>query len=107
MMTFQIKQNDTSPQIEAVLSDAAGTAIDLNGAAVRFHMRRAGGAVVIDAAATIVTAAAGLVRYVWIAGDTATAGSYQAEFEVTYADGTIETFPNAANIQIDILADIT
>jgi hypothetical protein len=87
MMTFQIKQNDTSPQIEAVLSDAAGTAIDLNGAAVRFHMRRAGGAVVIDAAATIVTAAAGL--------------------EVTYADGTIETFPNAANIQIDILADIT
>tara|TARA_R110000822_G_scaffold68652_5_gene167029 strand:+ start:608 stop:931 length:324 start_codon:yes stop_codon:yes gene_type:complete len=107
MMTFRIKQNDTSPQIEAVLSDAAGTAIDLSGAAVRFHMRRAGGAVVIDAAATIVTAAAGLVRYVWLAGDTATAGSYQAEFEATYADGAIETFPNAANIQIDILADIT
>ena len=106
-MTFQIKQNDTSPQLDAVLSDAAGVAIDLGFGSVRFHMRRAGGAVVIDAAATIVTAASGLVRYVWIAGDTDTAGSYQAEFEVTYADGAVETFPNSSNIQIDIMSDLT
>ena len=106
-MTFRIKQNDTSPQIEAVLSSAAGTPIDLNGASVRFHMRRAGAAVVIDAAATIVTAAAGLVRYSWTAGDTDTAGSYQAEFEVTYSDATVETFPNTANLEIVIMEDVT
>lgn len=107
MMTFRIKQNDTSPELEAALSDATGTAINLNGASVRFHMRRAGGPVVVDAAATIVTAAAGLVRYVWTAGNTNTAGSYQAEFEVTYGDGSIETFPNSSNIQVDIMADLT
>tara|TARA_R110000824_G_scaffold36239_3_gene112770 strand:+ start:122 stop:442 length:321 start_codon:yes stop_codon:yes gene_type:complete len=106
-MPFQIKQHDTSPEIEAVLSNAAGTPIDLNGASVRFHMRRAGGPVVVDAAATIVTAAAGLVRYSWNSGDTDTAGSYQAEFEMTYGDGSIETFPNSSNIQIDIMADLT
>lgn len=106
-MSFQIKKNDTSPQLEAVLSNAAGTPIDLNGASVRFHMRRAGGPILIDAAATIVTAGAGLVRYVWTAGDTDTAGSYQAEFEVTYADSSIETFPNSSNIQVDIMADLT
>ena len=70
-------------------------------------MRRTGAAVVIDAAATIVTAAAGLVRYSWASGDTDTAGSYQAEFEVTYADGSIETFPNSSNIKIDIMEDLT
>ena len=61
----------------------------------------------VDAAATIVTAAAGLVRYSWNSGDTDTAGSYQAEFEMTYGDGSIETFPNSSNIQIDIMADLT
>lgn len=106
-MTFQIKQHDTSPQLEAVLSDASGTAINLGFASVRFHMRRTGAAVVIDAAATVVTAAAGLVRYSWTAGDTDTAGSYQAEFEVTYGDGSIETFPNSSNIKIDIMEDVT
>lgn len=106
-MTFRIKQNDTSPGLEAVLSNAGGTAINLNGSSVRFHMRRAGAAVVIDAAATIVTAAAGLVRYSWTAGDTDTAGSYQAEFEVTYADGSIESFPNTANLDIVIMEDVT
>lgn len=106
-MPFQIKQHDTSPEIEAVLSNAAGAPIDLNGASVRFHMRRAGGPIVVDAAATIVTAGAGLVRYVWTASNTSTAGSYQAEFEVTYGDGSIETFPNSSNIQIDIMADLT
>ena len=106
-MTFRIKQNDPSPQIEAVLSNAAGTPIDLNGASVRFHMRRAGGPVVVDAAATIVTAAAGLVRYSWAGSNTNTVGSYLAEFEVTYADGAVETFPNDRNLLVDIMADLT
>jgi len=48
-----------------------------------------------------------LVRYNWIAADTDTIGSYQAEFEVTYADASIETFPNDGYIRVEIIDDIT
>jgi len=106
-MTFYVKQNDTSPAMLATLQDADGNAIDLTSASVRFHMRPVGGGqVVVDEAATIVTAASGLVRYDWIAADTDTIGSYQAEFEVTYADASIETFPNDGYIRVEIIDDI-
>ena len=106
-MTFYIKQNDTSPKLLATLQNASGSAIDLTGASVRFHMRTiSGSSIVVDAAATIVTALSGIVRYSWTAPDTATIGSYQGEFEVTYADATIETFPNDGYISIEIIDDI-
>jgi len=53
-----------------------------------------------------VTPLSGLVRYNWQAADTATVGSYQVEFEVTYADATVETFPNDGYIRVEIIADI-
>jgi len=106
MSTFYMKQNDTQPRMLATLQDGDGTAINLTGASVRFHMRTLGGSTVVDAAATIVTAASGLVRYDWVAADTDTVGSYQAEFEVTYSDTTIETFPNSGYIRVEITDDI-
>ena len=106
-MTFYIKQNDTSPSILATLQDAEGSAVDLTGAGVRFHMRSMTlNQTVVDAAAVIVTDLSGEVRYNWDAADTASVGSYQAEFEVTYADGSIETFPNDSFIRVDITDDI-
>jgi len=106
-MTFYVKQNDTSPAMLATLQDADGNAVNVTGATVRFHMRAVGSTtVVVDEAATIVTALDGLVRYDWQAADTDTIGSYQAEFEVTYADATRETFPNDAYIRVEIIDDI-
>lgn len=106
-MTFYVKQNDTSPAMLATLQDAEGNAVNLTGATVRFHMRSVGGNPVVDAAATIVTPLSGIVRYNWVAADTDTAGTYQAEFEVTYADASIETFPNDGYIVVQIIDDIT
>ncbi len=106
-MTFYVKQNDTSPAMLATLQDAEGNAVNLTGATVRFHMRSVGGGnPVVDAAATVVTAASGIVRYNWVAADTDTVGTYQAEFEVTYADASIETFPNDGYIVVQIIDDI-
>lgn len=106
-MTFYIKQNDTSPAMLATLQDADGNAINLTGASVRFHMRTIGSSqTTVDAAATVVTAASGIVRYAWDAADTATVGSYQAEFEVTYSDASIETFPNDGFIRVKITDDV-
>ena len=107
-MTFYVKQNDTSPAMLATLQDADGNAINLTGATVRFHMRAVGSTqVVVDQAATVVTPLEGIVRYNWAADDTDTIGSYQAEFEVTYFDASIETFPNDGYIRVEVIDDIT
>lgn len=102
MATFSIKRNDTSPALEYTLSPE----VDLTAASVRFHMRLRGGATKVDAAATIVTVNPGVVRYDFVAANTDTAGIYDAEFEITYSDSTLETFPNVGYIAVKIDADI-
>lgn len=107
MSYFQIKRGDTSPSILATLTDAGGAPVNLTGATVRFHMRPASApTATVDAAAVIVNPSAGTVRYDWQSGDTATAGWHEAEWEVTYADSAVETFPNAGAQVIRIDPDI-
>lgn len=106
-MAFFIKQNDTSPAIRTTLYDGNNLPQDITGNnGVRFHMRAVGGAVVIDEAATVVDAGGGVVGYTFDASETATVGLYEAEFEVTYADNSVETFPNVGYIDITIVDDI-
>lgn len=108
MATFYIKEGDTSPAIEYVLSP---TDIVLTGANVVFNMwdrrrvvkvSRAVGSVTDDGSASDTPT----IQYDWVSADTDTAGTYYAEFEVTYADSTIETFPNDGYITIEIRKDI-
>jgi hypothetical protein len=104
MTDFTIKRNDTSPALRYTLSPT----VDLTGASVVFHMQdRTGAAVLTGYAASIVSpATAGIVQYDPLAAHTATAGHYIGEFQVTYADSTIETFPNSGGISIHIPEDI-
>ena len=106
-MAFFIKQNDTAPILQASLKDANDQIITLTGATVQFKMRAVSSTTaLINSSATIVDADSGSVKYEWVANDTQTAGSYFAEFQVTFAGGRIETFPNGEYIQITILDDI-
>lgn len=106
-MTFNIKQNDTSPNLTATLLDEDGLPVPLISAqSARFHMRNSEGTVVIDADIIITDAVAATVLYAWQASDTATAGTYQAEVEITFLNGQIETFPNVGYLEIVITDDI-
>lgn len=106
-MSFYIKQNDTSPSLRSFLRDGDGDPIDLTGATVKFLMRPIGGTTLkINDSAVIVTALSGLVQYEWEVGDTDTVGSYQAEFEVTYTGGDVETFPNNGYIRVEVTDDL-
>lgn len=105
-MAFTIKQSDTSPSIRATLQDADGNPINLTGSTVRFHMKSLEGTVVVDSLATITTPLSGVITYDWLTTDTDTAGTYFAEFEVTYADSSVETFPNTGNLAIIITPEL-
>jgi hypothetical protein len=104
--TFTIKQGDTIPPLLATLYDETGTALDLTGGSVRFHMRQEGRSTPkVDAAAVIVDAPNGIVRYDWDSGgaDTDVASDdWQGEFEVTTQGGDIVTCPNDDYIPIII-----
>ena len=98
-MPFAIKQNDTSPTLNATLRDADDAVVSLTGATVRFHMRRVGsGTAGVDSAAIVIGDGS--------ASDTASVGTYEGEFEVIFADGTIETFPNSGFFSITVTDDL-
>lgn len=100
---FHIKVGDTAPALEAICKDADGDAVSVAGATVRFHMRLLGGASTkVNALATIVDGPAGQVKYQWQTADTDTAGNYRGEFQVTFSNGTIETFPNRGDLPLEI-----
>ena len=104
---FYLKTGDTSPALSVTLKDADGNAVDLTGATVVFNMNNEDDEQVIDrGACTILVAASGTVKYSWSAADTATAGYYTAEFEVTYSDTTVETFPNRGYLEVQITDDL-
>ncbi len=103
--TFFIKKGDTSPSLIFALLPAS---VDLTGATVRFSMRSRAGTVLINRAAAVIVTATGTptVRYDWQAGNTDTPGFHEAEFEVSYPGGAVETFPNAGFLGVSIASDI-
>jgi uncharacterized protein YfaS (alpha-2-macroglobulin family) len=105
-MAFSIKQNDTGPSLLATLKDANDVPVNITGADVRFHMKSLEGVVKIDSDMTVVNSADGLVRYDWLVGDTDTFGTYYVEFEVTYVDGSVETFPNTGSLVVSVVKEL-
>ena len=93
--TAYLKQNDTSPALDAILTDANGDPVDVTDSTVRFHMMQIGATTLkIDAVASVIDGPTGHVRYALQNGDTDTPGSYKAEYQVTFPDGSTETFKN-------------
>lgn len=100
MADFTIKRNDTRPVLEVQLTDTVNgvtTPIDLTAATgVKLLMRTQGGqtGTAVNSACTFIDRPTGWIRYTWISADTATAGLYWAEFQITWTDGGVETVPN-------------
>ena len=111
--SFTIKRGDTGPALEVTLLDSDGTALDISGnLGVQFQMKErqyAGdGAVAlkVDAAATVVNASGGVVKYSWTSADTNEVGEFVGEFVVTAGDGTIRTVPSPSFITVRVVGDL-
>jgi hypothetical protein len=96
---FYIKQNDTRPAITAILTDA-------NDAAVNMRVEPAGSVKVNASSANVTDSEAGQVSYNWTSSNTDTAADYEAEFQVTFAGGAVQTFPGRNWIAVHVIDDI-
>tara|TARA_Y100000310_G_scaffold124109_1_gene122851 strand:- start:561 stop:893 length:333 start_codon:yes stop_codon:yes gene_type:complete len=105
---FYIKQNDTRPAITANLTDANDAAVNLTGSSVKFNMRvePAGTTKISLGAAIIENAEAGQVSYSWTSSNTDTADDYEGEFQVTFAGGSVQTFPGRNYIAVHVIDDV-
>ena len=109
MSTFRLKRGDTSPAIKYQLVDDTGAPVDISGADVRFLVEDHETLLVDDdrnGNVSVPDPTKGIVRYDWQPADTQGAGIFDAEWEVTYSDGTTETFPNTEDITVRIIQDI-
>jgi len=99
-----LRKGDTAPALLAYLYAPDGTPANLVGATVQLVMREARSRKVqVQAAAVVVDAAEGLVRYTWQASDTTKASEYEAWFVVTYPGGLQESFPNVGAHTVRIM----
>lgn len=106
---IEMKVGDDGPLFTAKLVDLDGTPAYLNGARVRFKMKRVGDDVLtIDDTCRILDPEQGQVAYDWEDQDTADPGAYVGVFDVDY-DGTIgsefntdETFPRDGYLSFHI-----
>lgn len=108
MAQLVIKRNDTSPPFTVDLEDGNGDAVNLQvDDAVVFSMRESTSQTIkVTRQAAVFTPGDNRVEYRWQAGDTDTAGEYEAEWEVTFADGTVQTFPGYDYDLVIVTGDI-
>ena len=102
MSDLNFVQNDTAPSIFGTLT-VLGTPVDLTGAqGVRFQMRNvSSGRYTVDAPATVVTAAAGAVRYDLEDEDLRQPGAFIARWQVTFSDGSVQHSEPENTITVD------
>jgi lysophospholipase L1-like esterase len=104
-MTVQLKRNDTKDTISYTVTNLDGSVVNLTGASIKFVMGK-NKTLITNATATIVSAAAGTVSYTLTESDTLVAGTFNAEFEVTFSDGKVKTYPSNGYIQVKIEANM-
>lgn len=93
-MSLTFVQGDTAPDITAQIheEDDPLVPVNLTNCSVKFQMRKSDDKrFTVNAAATIVDAANGFVRYQWGPNDLGTTGEYVIQWEVTYQGGRIQT----------------
>lgn len=105
--TLYLVEGDNAKDVATELSNATGVQ-DLSGATVVLNLKeRKDGVVVYTTPCDVTDAAAGIVTIAGSARTTWVAGTYYAEFVVTYGDSSHDTFPTVAPAAVVIRARAT
>ena len=101
------KRNDTSP-ITGTLKSNDGVADLSNVSSVRLYVANStDDPLLVDGEAEIIDAAGGKVRYTPTSADFDESGFFICEWEVEYANGSIQTFPNSDYLTLEIVDDLS
>ena len=112
-----MKRHDTRPFLDVQLQDVDGNNLNVSAAIateVKFTMKEIDSSTVVATGTCTILPADdqtqdngydGRVRYYWQAADTATAGEYLGEFQITYTNGDKMTVPTSGALAIVILED--
>jgi len=112
---FLIKQGDGASRLEATVENSGGTAVSVENATVILRIAPISGGTLTVAGTAIIdqvgngtggTGAMGQIHYNWGANDTAVPGLYCGEWQVRFASGTVQTFPNADPFLVQVTAAI-
>ncbi len=113
---IEMKRGDTRPDVILDPLDGAGALINMVDpplgpvGGIEFHLRDPDSSTELTLVGTASVQGAGasnFLRYRWDDDDTADlVGEYRGEFEVVYADGGRETFPNGRDLKIVFHADV-
>jgi len=103
---IEMKRGDTRPDVVLDPLDGAGAVVNVVDpplgplTTLEFHLRDPESAAELTLAG-VASVVAGALRFRWADADTAAlVGEYAGEFEVVYADGGRETFPNGRDLKI-------
>tara|TARA_B100000073_G_C23581603_1_gene512462 strand:- start:314 stop:667 length:354 start_codon:yes stop_codon:yes gene_type:complete len=107
-LVHYLKRNDSLPDLEVTLQDSSGTALSLTGATVKFSMKNdVDNTIKIDkTACTLISGVTGGVKYNFTSANTNVAGTYQAEFQIEYANSDVLTVPTQGAVSVVILEDV-
>jgi len=89
---IELVRNDKLFDIKFIVTDINGNPINLTGSTISFKMKnQKTGASLSLGLCEIINASAGLCKYVVQAGDLSTAGVYDAELQILFETGAIQT----------------
>lgn len=89
MAILKTVAGNTGPPL-VITCQRDGVAINLTGCTVQFIIAKGSTITQAGRAATLTTAASGIVTYVPLSTDFPLAGTYKVDVKVTYSDATIE-----------------
>lgn len=100
----KMKSGDTSMAFTSTLL-VDGVAVNLTGCSVLFLLKSLQGSET-SLAAVVISAVAGTVKYTIGNGFPTVTGKYRQEWQVTFPDNSVLTFPNGTYNEVEILADL-
>ena len=105
---FSITLGDVGWELQVTIKDANGNVVDVSGDTITFKMLSHKVATdTINAAATDVDAANGVVKYVGLSADSALAsGFYDAEFLIDPAGDSVFRAPTRTKILVEIIGKV-
>jgi hypothetical protein len=109
MADFIIQKGTTRPILNSTLTYSDGSTVNLTGATVKFVMRPVTATAPTTSAGATITSATSpaTVQYTFTAVDTQSAGQFQAQWAVTFGDGSTMNFPTDGYLEVSVTEDLT